>query len=149
LPSHDGVQHDPATQLLPSGHEPVWQVPPQVSSAPQALPSQRGWQQVPPTQRTPGAHDGLHAQLSMQVPALQSWPAGQWTPAHGLVVQRPARQLWPVGHWTPAHGSGLTQVALHANPSGQLASHAASAWQVPSAGEQYEPLGHVTPAQRT
>lgn len=54
----------------------------------------------------------MQAQVSTQVPLLQSWPLGQLTPAQGSATQALRTQSWPVGHFTPAQsvGAGATQV---------------------------------------
>jgi hypothetical protein len=111
------MQQRPATQEPPFAHVPPWQVPPQPSEAPQSLPAQLGWQQLPNKQGTPLAQGGLHTHVSTHVPLRQICPLVQTTPAHGLAMHvgwpfASTMQSEPAGHIAFAQGSGGLQLMV-------------------------------------
>jgi hypothetical protein len=152
FPAQSGMQQWPAMQAPPFAHGPLWHVPPQPSAAPQSLPVQLDWQQLPERHGTPVGQEGLHTQVSMQVPLRQICPLLQTTPAHGFWMQvgwpfASRMQSEPAGHIAVAQGSGGWQVIVHAKPDGHVAEHGIRSRQVPS--WQYLPIGQVTPLQGT
>jgi hypothetical protein len=142
-----GVQQPSIDIMLPIGQP---HLPLQPSSMPARLPSAGhvGVQtHVPCTQR-PLVPQPLppQSQVSMQVPLLQTLPAKQTTPAHGLATHTPPLQLWPLGHCTFAHGSAATQVSAQAWPAPQLAVQAFIFVHLPLPRSHTCPEGQVTPA---
>jgi hypothetical protein len=133
--------------MLPIGQP---HLPLQPSSMPARLPSagQVGVQMHVPCAQWPLLPHPLLPQshVSMQVPLLQTLPSLQITSAHGLLTHLPALQLWPLGHCTPAHGFAVAQVSAHVKPAPQLAVQLFCIAHFPLLWSHTCPDGQVTPA---
>jgi hypothetical protein len=82
-----GTQQVPLLQVWPEGHVPVWQLPPQPSSSPHALPVQLGVQHDPLKQVWPEAQpqEEPHTSLVGQHDPLRQVSRAQGGPPHEKV----------------------------------------------------------------